>query len=486
MTQAYSIVDEANFILTTRDTGYKSTASAVAELVDNSIQAGAKRIDINVWQEGVGSERLLFLSVLDNGHGMTNKELRTALRFGGTSRFNDRTGLGRFGMGLPNSMASQARRLEVYTWRGGATPLYCYLDIDEIHSGEMNEVPEAKRRKLPEISSGSAGKSGTLVLWSKCDRLDARKASTVIEKIVPTIAQKFRYSIWSGVGIRVNGLPVSAHDPLMVKTVDGVPAATEFGQAYSQEIRCEKSGMSGIVTIRFSELPVAKLSGLGNEEKTKLGISKGAGISVIRCGREIDYGWFFMGGKRKENYDDWWRCEIRFPAELDEMFGVTHSKQEINPTEELKRLLTPVVSSGAHAMHSRVRAAFRALKSPQPEAKVTPIGQATVRSSKLQRNAILQPGQKETFAIRASTTVDDVIFEHEVSDGGKHTITLNKEHIFYRDLYVPSPREVQEKLGLLLAAIARTDLMSSDGRKKFGPLDRARLLGDTLSVFLGE
>jgi hypothetical protein len=44
---------------------------------------------------------------------------------------------------------------------------------------------------------------------------------------------------------------------------------------------------------------------LSNEEKSSLGISKRAGVSILRGGREIDYGWHFMGSKRKENYDDW-------------------------------------------------------------------------------------------------------------------------------------------------------------------------------------
>ncbi len=59
----------------------------------------------------------------------------------------------------------------------------------------------------------------------------------------------------------------------------------------------------------------------------------------MRAGREIDRGWYFMGGKRKENYDDWWRCEISFDPSLDELFGVTHSKQEIRPTEALTSIL---------------------------------------------------------------------------------------------------------------------------------------------------
>ena len=106
----YPIVLNQTFIEATRETGYRSTAAAVAELVDNSVQAGAKNIRVFVRDtdgEGAGG---IELSVLDDGFGMDAKTLRRALQFGGSMRFDDRTGFGRFGMGLPNASVSQARR----------------------------------------------------------------------------------------------------------------------------------------------------------------------------------------------------------------------------------------------------------------------------------------------------------------------------------------------------------------------------------------
>jgi hypothetical protein len=82
--------------------------------------------------------------------------LRTALSFGGSTRFNDRGGQGRFGMGLPNSSVSQAGRLDLYSWQRGKTPVYCYLDVDQIAAGQMTEVPATCRRpsyRLPTVKS---------------------------------------------------------------------------------------------------------------------------------------------------------------------------------------------------------------------------------------------------------------------------------------------------------------------------------------------
>src|SRR5437867_858712 len=112
----FSLIAVDKFILATRDSGYKGTESAVAELIDNSLQAAARHVWINVAVHEERSEHPLRLSVLDDGGGMDKRTLRQSLRFGGTSRFNDRSGLGRYGMGLPNSSLSQARRVDVYSW----------------------------------------------------------------------------------------------------------------------------------------------------------------------------------------------------------------------------------------------------------------------------------------------------------------------------------------------------------------------------------
>src|SRR5688572_11820059 len=118
----YSIIALDKFIQATRDSGYKGTASAISELVDNSIQAGATRIAISISAKTSDDEgKAIEVSVLDNGCGMDPATLRQALRFGGSTRFGDRRGLGRYGMGLPNASLSQARRLTVYTWQAGSS-----------------------------------------------------------------------------------------------------------------------------------------------------------------------------------------------------------------------------------------------------------------------------------------------------------------------------------------------------------------------------
>src|SRR4051812_2757479 len=110
-------VAERQFIVATRETGYRTTSSAIAELIDNSLQAGARHVDIRMrLAEADPGEQSVEVAVADDGSGMSAESITRALRFGGTDRFDDRGGLGRFGMGLPNSSVSQARRVDVYSW----------------------------------------------------------------------------------------------------------------------------------------------------------------------------------------------------------------------------------------------------------------------------------------------------------------------------------------------------------------------------------
>ena len=78
----YSLVVVHNFIQATRDTGYRSTATAVAELLDNALDAGARTIQVFVFEQQIGLEPTIVLAVLDDGSGMDSATLRSALRFG--------------------------------------------------------------------------------------------------------------------------------------------------------------------------------------------------------------------------------------------------------------------------------------------------------------------------------------------------------------------------------------------------------------------
>ena len=189
--------------------------------------------------------------------------------------FNNRDSLGRYGMGLPNSSFSQAQRFTVHTWSSKLDQaLTSYLDLDEIASGKLTEVPRPKLVKRPEFVNGYV--SGTAVTWTRCDRLDNKRISTITRKLLWTLGRQFRHFLWAGASIKVNGDAVQAIDPLFLHPDALYNGATQFVEELVYEVAAnpEDPSMTGIVRVRFSELSVSEWSKLSNEEKGPEGLLK--------------------------------------------------------------------------------------------------------------------------------------------------------------------------------------------------------------------
>ena len=133
----FSIVSPKLTIEAMRDSGYKDTDHALAELIDNSVEAGADLVEIIAVEtppdpdQRYARARVSEIAVADNGEGMDSTTLRRALKFGdGTRMDRQRKGIGRFGVGLPQSSISQCQRVDVWTWQNGPdNAFHCYLDL---------------------------------------------------------------------------------------------------------------------------------------------------------------------------------------------------------------------------------------------------------------------------------------------------------------------------------------------------------------------
>ena len=103
-----------------RNTGYKNIECAMAEIIDNSVQAGAQNILVIVSEEynpRTGRNNISEIVFLDDGSGMTNEEIEGCLGIGYSTR-TDRKGLGRFGVGLPQASLYACPAVDVYSWQG--------------------------------------------------------------------------------------------------------------------------------------------------------------------------------------------------------------------------------------------------------------------------------------------------------------------------------------------------------------------------------
>jgi Histidine kinase-, DNA gyrase B-, and HSP90-like ATPase len=506
---SYPIVAVKSFIEATRDTGYKSTGSAIAELVDNAFEANASRVDIEIEDNSSEEKTANFtIRVTDNGRGMVPSVLALALQFGGSTRFRSRTGTGRYGMGLPNGGLSQARRVDVFSWTNPSQVWSTYLDVDEIASGQLRAVPKP-HPTTP--STRPRTRSGTTVALTKCDRLDFDTLPRLESTLSAELGRVFRKFLTGGSQIRVNGNVVAALDPLFLGTGMNPNGATLYGPPLEYNIRVPNAlnwhSSTSKVTVRFSELPIEDWHGLSNAQKNALGIAKKAGVSILRAGREIDYGWYFMGTKRRENYDDWWRCEVAFDPELDELFGVIHSKQKINPTEIMASILTPEMERIARELNGRVRRKYAAIHAKGNHATVIRRLQAkdhlleppsarvrrqdTAKTPKFNLLRKRNDGiQGLRFSVSHAAEEHDCFYSAILRDG-RLSLTINERHPFYSGAYIPLSNSTGNKdsdpiqpLLLLLVSCARAECTLNRSRHREIIRRFREIWSDTVAAYL--
>src|SRR5690606_19211656 len=144
------------------------------EVIDNSIQAKATDIRIQFFENNNRKtnkskhiEKILFA---DNGYGMDIYSLHRCLKLGHSSRYNDRSGIGRFGVGMTLGAIHECRRIEVYSKSEGGNWHYTYLDLDEIKEGSLKYIPLPILKKPETDFIDYISNSGTLVIWSKYDK----------------------------------------------------------------------------------------------------------------------------------------------------------------------------------------------------------------------------------------------------------------------------------------------------------------------------
>ncbi|HYT21895.1 MAG TPA: ATP-binding protein [Candidatus Polarisedimenticolia bacterium] len=502
---AFPIVAVRSFIEATRDTGYKSTGAAIAELVDNSFEATASTVDVRIEEIEAQGTKGLTVRVTDDGTGMTPDVLRLALQFGGSTRFDSRTAAGRYGMGLPNGSLSQARRVEVFTWTRPSQVWRSYLDVDEIASGQLLEVPPPRTFDPPSLLAKT--NSGTVVTLTKCDRLDYRRIRTLEEKLSLELGRVFRKFIYAGKRLLLNGQAIRPLDPLFLQAGQNLTGAEPFGPPLQYRVRIPATTDAvSTAVVRFSELPIEQWHEFSNDEKNRSRIAKHAGVSIVRANREIDYGWYFMGGKRKENYDDWWRCEVSFMPDLDELFGVTHSKQKINPTEALSAILVPEMERTARELNSRVRRKYASIRREAPGSKS--IRKLEARDYLLEPPTHLHRNQeKEVVLCRSLRTHNGGIgglrfrVAHRTSPGnsfyepalkhGRLDLVLNESHPFFTSVYRPleastlhMERATLDHVLTLLFAGARAECSLGDTKQRKIIHRFREHWSDTLAAFL--
>ena len=226
----FGLFDYSVALESQRKSGYKTTAAAAREIVDNAIEAGAKNVDVifGTSKSRSGQRLVNAVAFIDDGSGMLPEMIRYALCWGGgTHHREDSAHIGKFGFGLPNSSINQTRLVKVYSRISPEQPIWMSsLDIDQFVDAGVASVPASVEANLPDFVTshlarvGRTFDHGTVVLWEKPDRLTYKRTARLKEHLVDDFAVVYRYYLLNPdtpLDLMVEGVKVEPIDPLFLQ-----------------------------------------------------------------------------------------------------------------------------------------------------------------------------------------------------------------------------------------------------------------------------
>jgi hypothetical protein len=347
--------DAPRLIYGLRDTGY-SFNTAAADIIDNSIAAHATEINVRIELAEDGRK---FVYFGDNGDGMDGARLFAAMRYGAPARAN-LASLGKFGLGLKTASSSICLQFTVISRTSADTELaklaWDLEHVEQVNKWEMLREPVTADEY--ELFDELCGGKGTLVIWSKCDRLlskefddpgGAREQAAVRrlgERLIEHVALIYYRFLDTNdarerhVSITVNGQPVKPWNPFYVEKSDQVLSAKQ----QNLEIELD-DGTVETARIKAWILPHRRVL-TKDEQKIANITNRGQGFYIHREGRVIQQGgWLGVFGVIEPHYS-LLRIEFDFDHRLDTAFKVDVKKSKIlfDPAleEALRTLLQPV------------------------------------------------------------------------------------------------------------------------------------------------
>lgn len=467
--------DAGRMIEGLRDTGYEFE-TAMADIVDNSIAAGATKVDILLVQDFGGN---VTVSVADNGCGMDADGLRNAMKYG-SARRAEAASLGKFGLGLKTASTAFCRRLSVVSRKTGDEPLLMATwDLDHVEQEKAWKLQwsgNVDPMIVEQLDGVASGHSGTVVVWEKVDRLlrqyvhaGGKAAQNALGRTEAGLREHFglvyqRFLDPSDdrtsttVAMTLNGKPVEAWDPF-AKGQSELLADTE------QEVDLPNGAGVAKFTVRAFVLPRKEEFSSEEAHKAARLTNDRQGIYVYRENRLIhDADW--LGMFIKEPHGSLLRVEFSFDHKLDDAFKVDIKKSQIlldqglyswlrdqfltAPRREAdkryrdgqRRRIDAKAGGGAHASSS-----------PLITSKEGQVGAADVKVTDATKNEVQVTNESGTFVLKMPVTSaqrpgevsvrttdqmpDGFLYRPCMIDGHK-AVEISTTHPFYSRVYVPN------------------------------------------------
>jgi hypothetical protein len=368
-----SIPGARRLIRSLRDMGYEFE-SAVADLIDNSIAARANTVRINSHWAGAES----YVSIADNGVGMSAQELREALRFGAERDYAD-DDLGKFGLGLKTASLSQCRKLIVASRQNESRAdinAYCW-DMSHIEATNKWEILPVRSADLPEkVRLHLKETTGTVVIWKQLDRIlgynnpdgePARKRliemCSVLEEHVSMVFHRFLENKVRGkrLAIYIQDDKVTPWDPFV---------ANEPRRKVLEPLSLRVEGHNGRADVVFEPyvLPAQSMFSSPEAHKRASGPTqwnRQQGFYIYRADRLIQSGGW-SGIRTIDEHLKLARIAVFFSPKLDEEFKINVPKMKVAFPAEIRGGVERAVKTWTKIADETYRTGNRAAGSASP------------------------------------------------------------------------------------------------------------------------
>lgn len=482
-----------------RDTGYNLN-TAIADVVDNSIAAGASRISLELVQDPMGRVRF---SIADDGCGMDRDGLANALRYGSSHR-EDPSSLGKFGLGLKTASTAFARRIRI-TSRNvtGENALTALWDLDRVKElgWQVQIFPSKQDADVDLLDRVSSHGTGTVVRWESVDRVireykdpTGTRAKAALQRAIhglkdhlSMIFQRFldpEDTRAKTVALELNGEAISAWNPFgfgaecLLDRV--VPVETEDGES-SLTIRA-------FVLPRKSEMQAAIDENAPT--RARLG-NKWQGIYVYRENRLI-HGPDWLNLWSQEPHMSLARAELSFDHTLDDAFQVDIKKSAIvldsGLSEFIERALTPprreaqnryrdgqrkdiskIDDAPSHGPSNAV-IGDKGKNLPRPAVNSTDDshGEAEITNTKGTVSVPYRPSEDAKVFVESVEELNEGLLYKPSYIGSNPGVLISKSHPYYRKVYVPnrSTGVTVQALDSLLWALATAEFRATEDSTK--------------------
>jgi hypothetical protein len=491
----------ARLVESLRDTGYCPEA-AFADVIDNAIAAKATKVCVEL-SSLFGEVRVAFL---DNGEGMTEEELRSAMRYGSPKR-PDPKSLGKFGMGLKTASTAFCERLTVISIKNSVAAIRAW-DIDTIRKTDLwqLETPDwsdylDEKEELEQFAAETG--SSTMVIWEKVDRLVTLGNEDKIDRQLEILGKELGEELSAvfsrfldhsdesvpnvTIAMKINGAPeqnLMQWDPLCLELNNGSKTTRVQVLPKKKITATLPDNSEASFTVTGSILPTQGALTTDELERVRYSLDN-QGFYIYREGRLIWHEGWPPRMYKKEGKMTRLRVVLDFTHELDDLFKIDFRKSRIIIPPVVRDKLKEIVAPWRN--HTLRTAVSQEKKSSDSESSVarhqratnaidrhkeqTRVARVTIEDGKatLQNKFNMQPVEVDGFSIYPDTGVrvreedsldGNVLWSGALDNDGEVCLQLGRSHPYFARLYATCKDNLEAMMALdmLLWGLANAEL----------------------------